>query len=83
MKICLNMICRNERANILRCLESVAPYISSWVICDTGSTDCTQQLILDFMAERGIPGELHEFDFINFSQARNSALKRSDVAHGL
>ncbi len=74
MKICLSMIVRNERANILRCLESVAPHISSWVICDTGSTDCTQQLILDFMFDRGIVGMLHEFEFQNFSQARNTAL---------
>jgi tetratricopeptide (TPR) repeat protein len=68
------MIVRNERANILRCLESVAPYISSWVICDTGSTDCTQEIILDFFRERGISGMLHEFEFQNFSQARNTAL---------
>ena len=74
MKICLNMIVRNERANILRCLNSVAPYISSWVICDTGSTDCTQEIILDFFRERGISGMLHEFEFQNFSQARNTAL---------
>ena len=74
MRICLNMIVRNERNNILRCLNSVAPYISSWVIGDTGSTDNTQEIILEFMAERGIPGELHEFDFVNFSQARNTAL---------
>jgi glycosyltransferase involved in cell wall biosynthesis len=75
MRICLNMIVRNERANIRRCLESVSPFISSWVICDTGSTDNTQEIVLQFMRERGIPGELHEFEFQNFSQARNTALK--------
>jgi glycosyltransferase involved in cell wall biosynthesis len=74
MHICLNMIVRNERNNILRCLESVAPFISSWVICDTGSTDMTQEIILKFMSERGIPGELHEFEFVNFGAARNRAL---------
>jgi glycosyltransferase involved in cell wall biosynthesis len=73
MRICLNMIVRNERANILRCLRSVTPYISSWVIGDTGSTDCTDQLILQEL--RHIPGQLHHFDFVDFSQARNTALK--------
>ena len=74
MHICLNLIVRNERANILRCLNSVAPFISSWVIGDTGSTDNTQEIILEFMRERQIGGELHEFEFKDFSQARNAAL---------
>jgi glycosyltransferase involved in cell wall biosynthesis len=74
MHICLNMIVRNERNTILRCLESVAPFIDSWVICDTGSTDMTQDIILQFMSDRGIPGELHEFEFVNFGAARNRAL---------
>jgi glycosyltransferase involved in cell wall biosynthesis len=74
MHICLNMIVRNERKNILRCLESVAPFISSWVICDTGSTDMTQEMILEFMGDRGIEGVLHEIEFVNFGSARNRAL---------
>ena len=35
--ICLNMIVKNERDVIARCLESVKPILSTWVIVDTGS----------------------------------------------
>jgi glycosyltransferase involved in cell wall biosynthesis len=74
---CLNMIVKNEVANLERCLRSVADHISCWVIGDTGSTDGTQQLIERFFAARGIPGELHSFPFENFAQARNEALDRA------
>jgi hypothetical protein len=43
--ICLNMIVRNEAHIIAETLDSVARYITSWVIVDTGSNDGTQNLI--------------------------------------
>ncbi|MBR1202631.1 MULTISPECIES: FkbM family methyltransferase [unclassified Bradyrhizobium] len=73
-RLCLNMIVKNETANLERCLSSVAAHISCWVIGDTGSTDGTQDFIKRFFAERKIPGELHSFPFHNFEQARNAAL---------
>lgn len=72
--LCLNMIVRNEMANLERCLGAVAPHIGCWVIGDTGSSDGTQDYIRSFFAKRGIPGELHSFPFENFEQARNAAL---------
>src|SRR5579871_295634 len=75
--LCLNMIVKNEMANLERCLTAVAPWITCWVIGDTGSTDGTQEYIEAFFAERGIPGELHSFPFENFAQARNEALNRA------
>jgi glycosyltransferase involved in cell wall biosynthesis len=72
--LCLNMIVKNERANLERCLASMAPYISCWVIGDTGSTDGTPEFIHAFFAKHNIPGELHHFPFVDFSQARNEAL---------
>src|SRR6266436_6872619 len=72
--LCLNMIVKNEMANLDRCLRAVADHITCWVIGDTGSTDGTQDFIKSFFAERGIPGELHSFPFLNFEQARNAAL---------
>jgi glycosyltransferase involved in cell wall biosynthesis len=72
--LCLNMIVKNEMANLERCLAVVAPHINSWVIGDTGSTDGTQDFILAFFAARGLSGELHSFPFENFEQARNMAL---------
>ena len=41
----LCMIVKNEAPVIARCLESVRPLISHWVIVDTGSTDGTQDII--------------------------------------
>jgi glycosyltransferase involved in cell wall biosynthesis len=75
--VCLNMIVRNEAARIERCLRSVLPYIDSYVIVDTGSTDDTTTIIHDIMLEkqRGIQGHvLTNAPFINFEQARNLAL---------
>ena len=55
--ICLVMIVRNEAAIIRRCLESVRPHIDRWVICDTGSTDNTPDIVQEILS--GIPGTLH------------------------
>jgi len=73
------MIVRDEAAILGRSLRSVADHIDYWVICDTGSTDETKELVRSFFAERGIPGELHSFAFDNFANARNRAL---DLARG-
>ena len=72
--LCLNMIVKNEMANLERCLTAVADHIACWVIADTGSTDGTQDFIRAFFAARNIPGELHSIPFHNFEQARNAAL---------
>jgi glycosyltransferase involved in cell wall biosynthesis len=72
--LCLNMIVKNEMANLKRCLEALAPHIACWVIGDTGSTDGTPDFIMAFFAARDLPGELQSFPFENFEQARNAAL---------
>ena len=64
--ICLNMIVRNEAHIVERVLDAVAPYVSSWVIVDTGSDDGTQDVIRNHMARLGIPGELYERPWCNF-----------------
>ena len=79
-KLCLNMIVKNEEAIIRRCLISVAPFLDSWAICDTGSTDNTREIISTFFAERGIPGHLTEAPFVDFSQARNAALDAFELS---
>ncbi len=68
------MIVRNETHVIRETLDSVAPYISSWVIVDTGSEDGTQDLIRDHMAILGIPGELRERAWRDFGHNRTEAL---------
>lgn len=79
--LCLNMIVKNEMANLDRCLRAVADHIACWVIGDTGSTDGTQDFVKSFFAERGIPGELHSFPFLNFEQARNAALEHAAASN--
>jgi glycosyltransferase involved in cell wall biosynthesis len=74
MKLCLNMIVRNEAARIERALKSVAPHIDYWVIHDTGSTDNTVEIVEAFFKGRGIPGHFTHGKFIDFSQARNEGL---------
>src|SRR6266446_5973079 len=78
--LCLNMIVRNETANLERCLGAVAGHIACWVIADTGSTDGTQDFIKSFFAARNLPGELHSLPFLNFEQARNAALDRAHAS---
>ena len=70
--ICLCMIVRDEAGVIERCLRSVRELIDAWVICDTGSTDGTQTLVSK--ALEGIPGELHERDWVNFGHNRSELL---------
>lgn len=71
---CLAMIVKDEEQDIERCLDSVAPYIDYWVISDTGSSDNTIEKIKEVMDGHGIPGELHEHKWKDFSTNRNYVL---------
>lgn len=73
LTVCLTMIVRNEAAVIRRCLASVRDFIDTWVICDTGSTDATKQIIQEALA--GIPGELHECKWVSFGHNRTEAYR--------
>jgi len=67
------MIVKNEAAVLGRCLASVRPILSHWIICDTGSSDGTQKVVEELL--RGIPGSLHEVPWINFGHNRTVALE--------
>lgn len=75
--MCLVMIVKNESKVIKRCIDSVKDYIDYWVICDTGSTDGTQDLIKNLMKEYKIKGELHEREWKDYGTNRTESLELS------
>ena len=72
------MIVKNESHIIKECFDSLYDQIDYWVIVDTGSTDGTQELIKNYFAEKGIPGELHERPWVSFGENRTEALRLAD-----
>ncbi len=73
--ICLVMIVKDESAIIRRCLDSVKPFIDHWVICDTGSTDDTKEIVRQTL--KAIPGTLYEDAWLDFGYNRTLSLERS------
>lgn len=82
LRICLNLIVKNESTIIEGCLDRLLPFIDYYVICDTGSTDDTTKRIRDFSSRHGLDGEIHHLPFVNFETTRNQALNlcRSSAA---
>jgi len=77
ISLCLVMIVKDEEDTIERCLKAVSPYISYWVIVDTGSSDDTIKVIRETMNSLDIPGELHERPWVNFEVNRTESLELS------
>lgn len=77
--ICLNMIVKNESHIIENTLQKLCNKISFdyWVICDTGSTDNTPQIINNFFLKKEIKGELFYDEWVNFAHNRTLALQRA------
>ena len=76
-KLCLNMIVKNEARIIERFLDSVIDYIDAYLICDTGSTDNTQNIISAYFQRHDtIKGELINHPFENFGKTRSFALQK-------
>ena len=75
--VCLNMIVKDESHIIESTLQNLLKYISFdyWVICDTGSTDTTPDIIRSFFASRNIPGELVFHTWKDFGYNRTLALE--------
>lgn len=71
--IALCMIVKNEAAVIERCLQSVQHLIDSWVICDTGSSDSTIDIIERSLRET--PGTLHRVEWTDFGHNRTELLR--------
>jgi glycosyltransferase involved in cell wall biosynthesis len=75
--ICLAMIVKNETKVLERCFNSVRKLVDYWVICDTGSTDGTQELIKSYWEKEGVKGELYEHEWKNFGHNRSLLMKHA------
>lgn len=69
--LCFATMCRDESKCILDTLESVYKYIDYWIVCDTGSTDNTCELVKNFFDEKNIPGELYVDEWVDFAYNKN------------
>jgi len=70
------MIVKNESHIIEKTLTNLCSKIKFdyWVICDTGSTDDTINIIKNFFIKENIPGSLHETPWVDFAHNRTLAL---------
>ena len=71
------MIVKNEAHVVRDALDCLKSIISYWVICDTASTDGTQDIICAYFREAGIPGELKQHTWKDFGTNRSLALHES------
>ena len=71
------MIVKDEAHIIEKTFDNLLSHISFdyWVICDTGSTDGTQDLIKNYFAKKGIRGEVVQHKWRDFGYNRTEALK--------
>ena len=75
--ICLNMIVKDEEHVIVNTLNNILKYINLeyWVISDTGSSDNTKEIIIDFFKNKNIDGELVEHEWQDFGYNRTQAIQ--------
>ncbi len=71
------MMVKNESRIIRRALDSAWPHVDAWCITDTGSTDGTQSIIQQHLADHGLPGELHQTKFVDFGISRTETLEHA------
>ena len=75
--MCFATMCKNEELCIQDTLESVYKYIDYWIVCDTGSTDRTCEIVKTFFEEKGIPGELHIDEWVGFDVNKTLMMSRA------
>ena len=77
VRICLNMIVKNESHIIAETLEKLISKIKfdHYIISDTGSDDNTPEIIKNFFNEHGISGSIYHDTWRDFGHNRTLALK--------
>lgn len=78
VRICLNMIVRDEESNIAPCLSSVAHLIDAYAVIDTGSTDRTMEIIREFASAQKILGAVISRPWVDFAHNRTEALRHAE-----
>lgn len=76
------MIVKDEASVITETLESVAPFIDTYSIVDTGSSDDTIDVIKAFFRTKGITGRVHERPWKDFGHNRSEALELARAEGG-
>ena len=72
----LAMIVKDEARVITRALNSVRPLIDFALICDTGSTDGTQEIVRDWLRRNEVSGTVIEEPWQNFGYNRSFVLAK-------
>lgn len=80
-RFCFVAIVKNESHVIKRCIDSIANVATSYLICDTGSTDGTPEIIESYMKEKGIAGEVIHKEWKNFGYNKSYLLEQA-YTHG-
>jgi hypothetical protein len=70
------MIVKDEETVIERALRSALPFITTYMIVDTGSTDRTKEIIAQVMAD--VSGQIVDRPWVSFGQNRSEALALCD-----
>ncbi len=77
IKICINMIVKNESKIIERCLKTVKDISDYIVITDTGSSDNTIELIENFIKENNKKGKVYTHEWKNFGYNRSNSINNA------
>jgi glycosyltransferase involved in cell wall biosynthesis len=86
-KICLTMIVKNESKNVDRLLDSFIDkednkcLMDMISVVDTGSTDNTKELFLQWGEKHNVPTTVHEEPFKNFSHNRTHSIRAAKQAY--
>jgi glycosyltransferase involved in cell wall biosynthesis len=74
-KLILLSMVKNESRIVERLLGSVKGHVDAVVICDTGSTDNTIELVNRYLTTHEIPGTVYQYPFKNFGASRTQSFQ--------
>lgn len=73
--LCMNV--KNEARILARCLDSALPHVDGYVICDTGSTDATLDVIARSAERFGRPGKVVRHAWRDFGHNRTLSAREA------